>query len=177
MLSPEGLLKIARHFSAGLALAERSTRPGGTTETLRHLQTIANVLPSLWDSDTFDQRAPSTEVLGYDRTPFRGKDFLAQSAFRHPRAPRRDPGRESSPGRSMPGQQDAPPASRRRVEIRHPATALEGRRTGDGGPPELGEQRTARRPAVRPARKNGPAGPTIRRNLFPFSHLRPAPKS
>jgi len=70
---PEGPLKIAQHFRAGLAVRERSTSPEGRTETLRPVRTIANVLPSLRDSDTFDRRAPSTKVLGYDRKPLRGK--------------------------------------------------------------------------------------------------------
>jgi len=30
---PEGQVKIAQHFSAGSAVPERSTSPGGTTET------------------------------------------------------------------------------------------------------------------------------------------------
>jgi len=33
---PEGPLKIAQHFSAGLTVSERSTSPRGTTETLRN---------------------------------------------------------------------------------------------------------------------------------------------
>jgi len=82
---PEGRLKIAQHLSAGLVVRVRSTSPGGTAETLRPLQTISKVLPSLRDSCTFCRWAPSTKVLGYYRMPLRGEDFLeTRRACDHP---------------------------------------------------------------------------------------------